>query len=200
MNAAVDYERGMAGNRIRTLREQRAWTQEQLASAAGLAVRTVQRAEGGTMSAATRRRLATALAAAPADLQPEPMPAIQPVLVYRDSKAAVDWLVRAFGAVVRERVVDDEGQVAHGELVFGSGVVLVTRAVPRSGWVGPESLRGKRAGFLVVTVGDVDAHCAIARRAGVAIHAEPETSWGQRRYRCRDLEGHEWCFTQRVPT
>lgn len=150
------------------------------------------------MSVATRRLLATALAASPEDLQPEPAPAVQPVLVYRDSKAAVDWLVRAFGARVRERVVDDEGQVTHGELLFGSGVVLVTRASARSPWVGPGALRGKLAGFLIVTVDDVDAHCLAARRAGASIQAEPETSWGQRRYRCRDLEGHEWCFTQPV--
>lgn len=188
----------MVGSHIRLLREQRAWTQEQLAAAAGLAVRTVQRAERGTMSAATRQALADALAAAPEDLQADGVPAVQPVLVYRDSKAAVDWLVRAFGARVRERVVDDEGQVTHGELLFGSGVVVVTRAGVQSPWVGPGALRGKLAGFLVVTVDDVDAHCAVARRAGAAIRAEPETSWGQRRYRCRDPEGHEWCFTQQV--
>ena len=33
------------GNKVRTLRESRAWSQEQLATASGLSVRTVQRAE-----------------------------------------------------------------------------------------------------------------------------------------------------------
>jgi transcriptional regulator with XRE-family HTH domain len=55
--------------RIRTLREQRAWSQEHLASVAGLSTRTLQRIEAG--SAATQETclaLATALEVPVADL------------------------------------------------------------------------------------------------------------------------------------
>ena len=55
--------------RLRQLREQRAWSQEQLAEVAGLSVRTVQRAEsGGAASLETRMALAAALGMEPADL------------------------------------------------------------------------------------------------------------------------------------
>lgn len=48
--------------RIRALREQRAWSQEQLAEVAGISVRTIQRAEtSGNASAETRMALAAAL-------------------------------------------------------------------------------------------------------------------------------------------
>lgn len=55
--------------RVRRLREQRAWSQEQLAEIAGINVRTLQRVEsGGGGSLETRMALASALEVAPADL------------------------------------------------------------------------------------------------------------------------------------
>ena len=49
------------GNRIRRLRERKAWTQEHMAAAADVSVRTVQRAEEGTLSAETLSAIAGAV-------------------------------------------------------------------------------------------------------------------------------------------
>ncbi len=49
------------GERMKRLRERKAWTQEQLAATSGVSVRTVQRAEEGVMSADTLGTLAAAL-------------------------------------------------------------------------------------------------------------------------------------------
>jgi DNA-binding XRE family transcriptional regulator len=47
---------------VKTIREQKAWSQEQLASVAGISLRTVQRVEAeGVASAETRMALASAL-------------------------------------------------------------------------------------------------------------------------------------------
>lgn len=55
--------------RIRSLREQRGWSQEQLADVSGLSARTIQRVEAsGTASLETRMALAAALELAPSDL------------------------------------------------------------------------------------------------------------------------------------
>lgn len=55
--------------RIRQLREQRAWSQEQLAEIAGINVRTLQRVESsGGGSLETRMALASALEVTPVDL------------------------------------------------------------------------------------------------------------------------------------
>jgi transcriptional regulator with XRE-family HTH domain len=116
------------GTNIRSLRERKAWTQEQLAGAARVALRTVQRAEEGTMSAETKAAIAGALDVPVEKLDAEACPTIQPILMYEDSRAAVDWLVTAFGFAVRERVTNEDGQVVHGELVLGGGVVGVTLA------------------------------------------------------------------------
>lgn len=185
----------MTGNKIRKLRERRAWTQEQLAGAASLSTRTVQRAEDGVMSAETRAALAGALDVPVEVLAPHLQPVVQPVLMYEDSRSAVEWLVRAFGFEVRERVADDDGQIIHGELVLGGGVVLVTRARQRPAWVSPRQIDGRHTGFTYVYVEDVDAHYARAVSAGAEITAPPEVSYGQRRYRARDPEGHEWTFS-----
>src|SRR4051812_12586489 len=97
----------MQTTRIRALREKKAWTQEQLAGAARISPRTVQRAEEGVMSAETKTAIAGALDVPVESLAAELRPTIQPVLMYEDSRAAVEWLVTAFGFTVRERVTDE---------------------------------------------------------------------------------------------
>src|ERR1700733_2480645 len=92
-------ETNTVGEKIRSLRERKAWTQEHLAGAARVSPRTVQRAEEGVMSAETKTAIAGAL-----DVPVESLassapkwPTITPVLVYTDSKAAFSWLQKVFG-------------------------------------------------------------------------------------------------------
>ena len=64
------------GNKVRTLRESRAWSQEQLATASGLSVRTVQRAEvESSASRETRVCLAAAFGIDHNELNPPAGPA-----------------------------------------------------------------------------------------------------------------------------
>jgi uncharacterized glyoxalase superfamily protein PhnB/DNA-binding XRE family transcriptional regulator len=187
------------GEKIRTLRERKAWTQEHLAEAAGISARTVQRAEDGAMAAETRTAIAGALdvaveALSPARMPPRGWPRIAPALFYEDSKAAVPWLERAFGFQTREKVTGVDGQVLHAELLYADGVMMVGHVSSRSRWASPKSL-GKTTQSLCVFVDDLDAHYAQAKAAGAVIVTEPETSYGQRRYRALDLEDHEWCFS-----
>ena len=147
------------------------------------------------MSAETKTAIAGALDVPVEKLDAEPVPAIQPVLMYADSRAAVDWLAKAFGFEVLEKVTDAGGQVVHSELKLGNGRIMVTLAQGR--WASPKAL-GKSTGFLYVFVDDVDAHFARAQKAGASIVAPIEESYGQRRYRALDPEGHEWCFSQEV--
>ena len=189
-------ETNTAGTRIRSLRERKAWTQEQLAGAARIALRTVQRAEDGAMSAETKAAIAGALDVPVEKLDAEVTPAIQPVLMYADSRAAVEWLSKAFGFEVLEKVTDADGQVVHSELRLGNGRIMVTLAQGQR-WASPKAL-GKSTGFLYVFVDDVDAHFARAKNAGARIVAGLEESYGQRRYRALDLEDHEWCFSTQM--
>jgi uncharacterized glyoxalase superfamily protein PhnB/DNA-binding XRE family transcriptional regulator len=195
-------EEKMIGEKIRSLRERKAWTQEALAERAELSARTVQRAEEGAMAAQTRTAIASALGVAVESLAPdrkppEGWPRITPTLFYEDSRAAVSWLEKAFGFYIRERVTNEEGQVIHSELVLGGGVIMCgnVNASPSAGprFASPKST-GKNTQSLYVFVDDLDAHYARAKAAGATILTEPETSYGHRRYRALDLEGHQWCF------
>src|SRR4051812_29673207 len=176
------------GEKIRSLRERKAWTQEHLAGAARISPRTVQRAEEGVMSAETKSAIAGALDVQVEALAPEAKPhwpAITPVLVYEDSKAAFSWLMKAFGFEAREKVTGPDGQVLHGELVLGQGVVMIGNAAASpsssSRWASPKSLKGRGTQFLYVMVPDVDAHFARAKKAGAKVIGELENSYGQRR-------------------
>ena len=60
------------GELIRTLREEKAWSQDHLAGASGLSARTIQRVEAeGVASVETRLALAAALGVSAATLMPE---------------------------------------------------------------------------------------------------------------------------------
>jgi uncharacterized glyoxalase superfamily protein PhnB len=130
-----------------------------------------------------------------------------PMISYEDGLAALDWLARAFGFKERARMVGPDGQLAHGEMEAGDGVIML--ATPSSDYQGPRKHRAEceRAerwsqvpwiidGVLVM-VSNLDEHYERARRAGAVILSEPEDGPPARRYRAEDLEGHRWMFIER---
>ena len=118
---------------------------------------------------------------------------------YRDSKAAFRWLEGAFGFEPLFVLLDADGNLAHSEMGYGASVVMIGNE-----WSddhkSPQSIGGKNTQTVHIQVeGDLDAHCERARAAGAEIIAEPETQfYGDRTYRCRDLEGHIWTVSQTV--
>jgi uncharacterized glyoxalase superfamily protein PhnB len=145
-------------------------------------------------------------------LKPTPpgWPRISSGLYYRDAAAMIDWLCRAFGFEVRLRVEGEDGRVAHSELTYGEGVIMVggerRGAAQRFGAdaSSPLSVGGANTQQLMIYVDDLDAHCARARAAGARIAAEPELHdygaeyWADRSYGAADPEGHLWWFAQRM--
>ena len=128
-------------------------------------------------------------------------------MFYNDAAVAIDWLARAFGFTVPEKVENDEGRIVHSQLVLDGGLIMVRqvglhphRTYPQS----PLAVAGANTQSLAVYVEDVDAHCERARAAGAAITVEPATQdygegyWVDRSYEARDLEGHHWWFVQRL--
>ncbi|MFI5027819.1 MAG: VOC family protein [Solirubrobacterales bacterium] len=118
------------------------------------------------------------------------MTTFYPSLRYGDARAAIEWLEEAFG-FEREMVVDgDADAVAHAQLKFGDGIIMLG-SERDDGW-------GHHAGqswVYVAVEGDIDAHCERARDAGAEIVREPtDQDYGSRDYSARDLEGNLWSF------
>lgn len=128
---------------------------------------------------------------------------------YEDASAAIDWLCKAFGFDVKIKI-DHEGKVAHSQITFGGGMIMVgsaggaPRRPERAGCVSPGTVGGVNTQRMCVFVDDADAHCERARAAGAIIAAEPATEdhgadyWADRSYEAVDPEGHHWFFIQRV--
>jgi len=126
-------------------------------------------------------------------------PSVVPALSYRDPMAAFEWLQTAFGFEPAMLLTDAEGKLAHSEMVFGNGWIMVGSEWSAS-HKSPASLGGQCTQSVNVQVEtDIDGHCERARAAGAEILMEPEDQfYGDRTYRARDLEGHIWTFGQTV--
>ena len=127
------------------------------------------------------------------------VPPISPLIFYRDAKAALDFLERAFGFETRLLVDDGEGGVTHSESAYEGHVVMVCSA-GRLGYVSPADIGGKRTGSVHVQLkGGIDALCERARAAGAKIEREPaDQAYGDRVFTCLDPEGHVWNFDMEI--
>lgn len=132
---------------------------------------------------------------------------VVPMIAYRDGPAAMDWLAAAFDFREETRWVDDDGVLAHGEMVAGRGRIMVSTPTPD--YEGPIQHRShcdqaaawSRAPWVIdgvlVYVDDISSHYDRAKRSGAtllsAVEDGPE---GSRLYRVEDLEGHRWMFME----
>lgn len=115
-----------------------------------------------------------------------------PVLTYPDVRAAVAWLISAFGAVEHVRIGDNH----RAQMSTGDGAFVVAEATPTRRPPGP----GEPVSVsIMIRVEDARAHCARARAAGAAIIDEPtDHIYGERQYSAEDLAGHRWTFTESI--
>lgn len=124
---------------------------------------------------------------------------ISSAIYYQDPKAALDFLEKAFGFELVMLITDPDGNLAHSEMRYGDGLVMVGTewSADRQS---PKSLGGKTTQNVHVQLdddADIDAHCARAAAAGAVIEADPEDQfYGDRTYRAKDPEGHLWTFAK----
>jgi len=129
------------------------------------------------------------------------------MIAYEDGLAALDWLAKAFGFRERARQIGVDGELAHGEMEAGDGVIML--ATPTPDYESPrhhrETCQQARKWSAVpwiidgvlVHVDDLDAHFVRAKAAGATILSEIQEDAPGRRYRAEDLEGHRWFFMER---
>ena len=129
-------------------------------------------------------------------------PTIYPTMRYRDAKAMIDWLERAFGFERHVVYEGEDGTIAHAELKFGTGIIMAGSAKDDlfGKLVKPVKDVGGTTQSVYIAVPDADAVFARAKAAGAEIvMGLTDQPYGSRDFICRDPEGQVWCFGTYAP-
>ena len=119
-----------------------------------------------------------------------------PCLRYRDAPAAIDWLCKALGFEKQLVVPDSDGGIAHAQLSYGNGMIMLGSVV--DGEYGrlmkqPGEIGNANTQSCYLVVNDADAVYRRAREAGAEIVLDiKDEDYGGRGFTCRDPEGHIW--------
>jgi uncharacterized glyoxalase superfamily protein PhnB len=119
------------------------------------------------------------------------MQTFYPVLKYKDARAAIEFLERAFGFETHASYDGEHGGVAHAELRFAGQYVMLGSTNE-----GEERFnQGAGRQSLYVVVDDPDALHDRAKGAGATIERElTDQDYGSREFTARDPEGNLWSF------
>ena len=121
-----------------------------------------------------------------------------PTMRYHDAAAAIEWLCRVLGFERHLVVPGEHGTIAHAQLVFGNGMIMLGSAGV-SGFdqfvKPPRDLGSLGSQSPYIIIADADQHYARAVAAGAEIVLDiKDQDYGGRGYSCRDPEGHVWNF------
>lgn len=123
-----------------------------------------------------------------------------PCLRYRNAPAAIEWLCTTFGFSKQAVYPDPDGTIAHAQLTFGNGMIMLGSATNKESEWGrlikqPDEIGGAETQSAYVVVADADAIYARAKAAGAEIVIDiKDEDYGGRGFSCRDPEGHLWNF------
>jgi len=128
-------------------------------------------------------------------------PALSPHLVVDDANAAIDFYVKAFGAVEVGRIPGPDGKLIHGAVQIDGATVMLADDFPEMS--GGKSMTPKSLGGTPVTihltVTDVETRFQQAVDAGATVVMPLEDKfWGDRYGIVRDPFGHQWSLGQPV--
>jgi uncharacterized glyoxalase superfamily protein PhnB len=125
---------------------------------------------------------------------------IMPSLRYRNAPAAIEWLCGAFGFEKQAIYSNEDGTIAHAQLTFGNGMIMLGSLLEKETAWGelikqPDEIGGVETQSPYLIVADPDVLYARAKAAGARIIVEiKDEDYGGRGFSCCDLEGHLWNF------
>lgn len=121
---------------------------------------------------------------------PDGYPAVSPYLIVPDPAATIDFLVKTFGAVEKERMLDESGGIRHAEVRIGDSVIMLGGAM--SNWPSMPCMN-------YVYVPDTDAAYARALEAGATSVMPPaDQFYGDRNAGVKDADGFLWWIATHV--
>ena len=115
-------------------------------------------------------------------------------MTYTDASAALGWLERALGFERSSVHEGPNGTIAHAELTFADGMVMLGTAGDNDfGLKTARELGAVNQGVYVIVDDDIEAHYGRAVDAGAeVVRALQDTDYGSREYMVRDPEGNLW--------
>lgn len=109
-----------------------------------------------------------------------------------DTKSAIDFYSRAFGAKELFRLVEPSGRVGHAEVKIGTVTIMLSDEYPEYDIKGPRSLGGTSVS-IHIHASDVDRLFEQAVAAGATVVRPLQNQfYGERSGTVRDPFGHEW--------
>jgi len=119
-----------------------------------------------------------------------------PFLNYEDAPAALDWLANAFGFERSEVHEGPDGTIAHAEMRFADGLIMLGSAGENDlGMKTPRELGAVNQGVYVIVDDRINEHYERALAAGAeVVRPLHDTDYGSRDYIVRDPEGNLWSF------
>ncbi|OBK24097.1 hypothetical protein A5634_04300 [Mycobacterium asiaticum] len=128
-------------------------------------------------------------------------PAVLPHLVVDDAAAAIDFYVKAFGAVELARIPGPDGRLIHAAVQLNGSTVMLNDDFPEmchGKSMTPKALGGTPV-TIHLTVTDVDAKFQRALDAGATVVMPVEDQfWGDRYGVLADPFGHNWSMGEPV--
>jgi uncharacterized glyoxalase superfamily protein PhnB len=128
-----------------------------------------------------------------------------PSLRYKDAKAGIAWLQKAFG-FKRNAVYDGpDGTVAHAELTFGeTGMIMLGSATNKSPhghlYALPSEIGGRVTSPLYLVTTECEALYSSAKAAGAEVVMElKEMEYGGKAFTVKDPEGYLWAVGEYDP-
>jgi uncharacterized glyoxalase superfamily protein PhnB len=119
-----------------------------------------------------------------------------PTLRYKDAPAAIEWLCHVLGFERRQVYPGPDGTIAHAELTFQGGMIMLGSQKDDAygrGFKSPGEVGGVETRSAYVVARDVDAVYARAQAAGATIVRQiNNTNYGSREFSVKDPEGHTW--------
>jgi uncharacterized glyoxalase superfamily protein PhnB len=115
---------------------------------------------------------------------------------YRDAPKAIDWLCDVLGFQRHAVYPGPNGTIAHAQLVFGGGMVLVgsfSNSESQRLLKQPDEIGGAETRHVYLLVPDADAvHTRVKVSGGEVVLEIKDQDYGGRGFTCRDPEGHIW--------
>ena len=120
--------------------------------------------------------------------------AVTPSLTLKDSKKAIEFYKKAFGAQELARLMTPDGKtVMHGQLKIGDSMLMLGGEMPPH-CLSPKS-RGGTSVTLHIYTADADAAFDRAVKAGCTVRMPvSDTFWGDHYGVVEDPFGHQWAI------